>query len=277
VKKKDGKFFSAFDGVELAFVPSGAFTMGAATSASTEDAEAMPAHEVVLEAFYIEVTEVTNARYARFLAAIAEKGHATCPKGEPADKDHRPLDWGTERYKERSPGDDYPVCGVDWFDARAYAAWAGKRLPTEAEWEKAARGTDGRPLPWGESWPRSKGARGISSPDEKGIMRANWADDKDGYLYASPVGKFPEGASPYGVQDMAGNVWEWTDSAFSLYPGHFAHLDTKYPPEECASYQVYRGGSFDFGTMDLQTTHRHWAKPTRKDRDMGFRCVISAQ
>ncbi len=276
VVREGKRFVSTTDGEELALVPSGAFTMGVPTTSSTDDPEAMPAHEVSLAAFFIDVHEVTNGRYARFLAAISEKGHASCPKDEPAGKDHRPLDWGTERYRERSPGDDYPVCGVDWHDARAYAAWAGRRLPTEAEWEKAARGTDGRPLPWGESWPRSRGATGIASPDEKGIYRANWRDDGDGYLYAAPVGKFPEGKSPYGCLDMAGNVWEWTGSELTLYPGHFKHLDAKYPAEQRAGWRVYRGGSFNFGTMDLQTTHRHWKPPTYRDIDVGFRCAISA-
>src|SRR3954468_4825987 len=90
VKKQNGKLVSTFDGVELAFVPSGAFTMGCDTGVSTDDPEAMPDHEVVVPAFYIEVVEVTNGRYARFLAAIAEKGHATCPKDEPDKKDHKP-------------------------------------------------------------------------------------------------------------------------------------------------------------------------------------------
>jgi formylglycine-generating enzyme required for sulfatase activity len=275
VRREGARFFSTTDGEELAFVPSGAFTMG--TRARTDDVEAMPDHEETTGAFYIEIHEVTNARYARFLAAIAEKGHATCPKDEPANKDHRPLDWGTEAYKDRSPGDDYPVCGVDWYDARAYAAWAGKRLPTEAEWEKAARGTDERPLPWGDSWPKSKGATGIASPDDQGIFRANWRDDADGYLFAAPVGKFPQGASPYGCLDMAGNAWEWTDSEFTLYPGHYPYLEKKYPEADRKSWRIYRGGSFNFSTMDLQTTHRHWGPPTKKELDMGLRCVISAK
>lgn len=277
VKKDNGKFFSTGDGVELAFVPSGAFTMGCDTGVSTDDPEAMPDHQVAVGAFFMEVIEVTNGRYARFLSAIAEKGHASCPKEEPKEKDHKPLDWGTERYKNRSSGDDYPVCGVDWWDARAYAAWAGKRLPTEPEWEKAARGTDERPLPWGSSWPRSKGASGIASPDDEGIFRANWRDDPDGYLYAAPVGKFPKGASPYGCLDMGGNVWEWTESEFTLYPEHFEHLEMKYPPEEQAKLRIFRGGSFNASTMDLQTTHRHWAKPLKKDSDMGLRCVITGK
>ena len=141
------------DGAPMVLVPEGVFVMGVATSCSTDDVEAMPDHEVKTGRYWIDVYEVTNARYAKFLAAIAADGHKTCPKDEPENKDHKPLDWRTETYDDpvdgRSRGPDYPVCGVDWYDARAYAAWAGKRLPTEAEWEKAARGTDGRTLPLG--------------------------------------------------------------------------------------------------------------------------------
>src|SRR5205814_727613 len=127
---RPGTWICEADGALMVRVPAGVFIMGAPRSSSSEDAEGMPAHEVVTGAFFVDVYEVTNRQYARFLAAVAQSGHATCPRDEPAQKDHRPLDWGTEDYAARSPGEDYPVCGLDWFDARAYCAWAGKRLPT---------------------------------------------------------------------------------------------------------------------------------------------------
>jgi formylglycine-generating enzyme required for sulfatase activity len=254
--------------------------MGVATTSTTDDMEAMPEHEARTGRYFIDVYEVTNSRYAKFLAAIANDGHKTCPKDEPANKDHKPLDWGTDAYDDakigRSPGPEYPVCGVDWYDARAYAAWAGKRLPTETEWEKAARGTDGRPFPWGFHTPSSVGRSGIASRDDLGLMRANWQDSADGYDFASPVGKFPEGKSPYGCEDMAGNAWEWTESAFATYPGAFDNIVAQYPAEENARLRVYRGGSFNFGTQDIQTTHRHRIEPDQRHGDFGFRCVVSA-
>jgi formylglycine-generating enzyme required for sulfatase activity len=264
----------------MVLVPEGAFTMGVATTCTTDDVEAMPEHEARTGRYFIDVDEVTNARYAKFLAAIASDGHKTCPKDEPANKDHAPLDWKTALYEDakvgRSPGGDYPVCGVDWYDARAYAAWAGKRLPTEPEWEKAARGTDGRPYPWGFHTPLSVGRTGIASRDDTGVIRANWADDADGYDFTSPVGKFPQGRSFYGCEDMGGNVWEWTESNFSLYPGAFDNLAAKYTPEVCAGLRIFRGGSYKFSTMDIQTTHRHWVEPEKRMEDCGFRCVVSA-
>jgi formylglycine-generating enzyme required for sulfatase activity len=252
-----------------------------------EDFEAMPAHQVKTGRYYIDAFEVTNARYRKFLAEIAAAGHKTCPKDEPEDKDHKPVDWGTAAYDDprtgTSPGPDYPVSGVDWYDARAYAAWAGKRLPTEEEWEKAARGTDGRPYPWGYSRYANIGAVSEITRDELGILRTNGNGETDGFMFASPVGHFDgsskdrgDGRSPYGCYDMAGNVWEWTDSQFAPYPGAFEHIAGKYTPDVCKELRVFRGGSFAFGAQDIQVTHRHWKAPTTKNADLGLRCVISA-
>jgi formylglycine-generating enzyme required for sulfatase activity len=279
VKRVGKKFFSTIDGEEMAYVPSGAFILGN-TSQFIEDPEDFPEHQESTGPFFIDIHEVTNGRYAKFLAAIAlsDSAHSTCPPDEPRDKDHRPLDWGTKTYAEISPGDDYPVCGVDWYDARAYAAWAGKRLPTDIEWEKAARGTDGREFPWGDEQPAETGITGRASPCPDGSYRANWNTDKDGFLYAAPVGRFPKGASPYGVLDIAGNVWEWTSSPFWIYPGQEPeNLNlVDHPESRWNKIRSFRGGSFDFHTQDIQTTHRHWAPPEKRMRDVGIRCVVSA-
>jgi formylglycine-generating enzyme required for sulfatase activity len=280
---KPGEFVCEKDGAPMVLVPAGPFAMGCTKALSAiEGMEAVPDHVAKTGAYYIDVYEVTNARYARFLQAIATDGHKTCPRDEPKDKDHKPADWKTDVYALRSPGDDYPVCGIDWHDARAYCAWAGKRLPTETEWEKASRGTDARRYPWGDESPRSDGAIGLASKLKDGTFPANWNGNADGYDTCSPVGKFPRGASPYGCQDIAGNVWEWTESSFTLYPGCYDNLKELYPESTWGETRIYRGGSWSKSTQDLQCTHRHWMEPTKrvsKDSpipDMGARGVITA-
>jgi formylglycine-generating enzyme required for sulfatase activity len=263
------------DGAVMVYVDAGPFLMGSPNDDhGNDDPQAKPMHEVVLaRGFLADESETTVARYRKFLEAIAKDGHKTCPKDEPENKDHAPDNWDTKGYKVRCPSDDCPVVGLDWWDARAYAAWAGKRLPTEAEWEKAARGKDGRRFPWGDLAPSSTGADGVASPFPDTFLRANWRGDYDGYLMTSPVGKFPRGASPFGLQDVAGNAWEWTESSPELYPGHYPYLDKLYPPEMRARLRVYRGGSFDGGTQDIQCTHRHWEPPGSRRQSFGVRCV----
>ena len=138
---------------------------------------------------------------------------------------------------------DHPVLQVSWHDAVAYAEWAGKRLPTEEEWEKAARGTDGRKYPWGDEEP----TRDL----------CNFGKNEGG---TTPVGKYsPQGDSPYGCVDMAGNVWEWTGSDFD------------------AERKVLRGGSWRFGPGDVRSAHRGWDPPGRWDDDDGFRCARGSE
>ncbi|MSS70723.1 MAG: formylglycine-generating enzyme family protein [Candidatus Latescibacteria bacterium] len=159
-------------------------------SAEGEKDEAPP-HTVSLDAFAIDRTEVTNAAYALFWKADGgpESPHT------PGNFEGRGAVRWPEAARERP---DHPVVGVTWFDAAAYCRWAGKRLPTEAEWEKAARGTDGRVWPWGNAFGGGDSAR------------ANVYNGDDGYVQSTaPVGRFPSGASPCGALDMAGNVWEW--------------------------------------------------------------------
>ncbi len=216
-------------------IPAGPFTMG--SDAGNED-EA-PAREVDLPAFEIDKFEVTNADFAQFVEAT---GYQT-----DAEKEGRTKNWrGAAEGK-----DNHPVVFVSWNDAMAYCQWLDKRLPTEAEWEKAARGTDGRMYPWGNEWDPSK---------------ANVKDT--GLRGTAAVGSFGAGASPYGVEDMAGNVWEWAADWYEACPGSSYQSD--YFGQR---FRVQRGGGW-FETADfVTTTYRNANSETAASDDLGFRCA----
>ncbi|MBI3894006.1 MAG: formylglycine-generating enzyme family protein [Candidatus Wallbacteria bacterium] len=235
------------DPVPMIQIPPGEFTMGTVQAAPDE----RPVHAVKLRSFSIDKLEVTNARYREFEHWMARhRDHSVCAPGEPKDKDHRHHDYGPA-YQET----DQPVVGVDWYDAFAYAGWAGKRLPTEAEWERAARGTEARRYPWGQDPPDS--------------ARVNFGERVG---HPTLAGAYEAGASPDGCLDMAGNVWEWCLDWFGhdwygtgedLNPQGPSHGDTR----------VIRGGSFlDFASC-LRTTFRGHTEPTVRARHIGFRCV----
>lgn len=214
-------------------IPAGEFTMGS----DVEDER--PAHVVSVEAFEIDVFEVTNEEFARF---VEETGYVT-----DAEKAGDSMPW--RAYAEGRPR--HPVVKVSWNDARAYCEWAGKRLPTEAEWEKAARGTDGRAYPWGNEWDEAK------------------ANTKEaGYRGTTIVGSFPDGASPYGVMDMAGNVAEWTADWFKAYPE--SDYQSPYFGEK---YKVIRGGGWFSDKELVRTTERSASSVTLANDDVGFRCA----
>ena len=203
-----------------------------------------PARKISLATFHLDEREVTNTRYARFLKFLEEtEDHTSCHPEEGPGKDHTPLGWGERREKE-----DLPVIGVDWFDAYAYAAWSGKRLPTEAEWEKAARGEEGWTYPWGDKF------------DPK-LCNAG----EDGPV---PVGSYPEGSSVYEIQDLAGNVWEWTDGP---NPGYDA---TTTPP---GPKKPIRGGGWEEDDLTRArastSSTRLLEDPRIRRLDLGFRCA----
>jgi formylglycine-generating enzyme required for sulfatase activity len=248
---KDHELFN-----DMVLVPAGRFLMGVSGSGGGIDVEENPQHEVDLAAFLIDRTEVTYRAYLAFLHHYQD--HRFCHPDEPAQKDHRPRS-----HPAMDEGFEEPITGVDWFDAYAFCAWSGKRLPTEAEWEKAARGTDGRAYPWGDDW----------QPH-----RANARGKQDGYRGLAPVGSFPLGASPYGAMDMAGNAAEWVADWFQ--GGYYRTSDAAQPggPDE-GMYRVLRGGSWADFPPELQVTERvrhHPSVPNRRYTDAGFRCARDA-
>ena len=219
-------------------VPAGPFTMGS-NAGGPEDA---PAHEVDVPAFAIDQWEVTNADFETFVAAT---GFVT------GAEDLGKKSW-RDSYGEGEDG--HPVVRVTWNDAAAYCEWVGKRLPTEAEWEKAARGADALIYPWGNEW-----VSGNANVKEAGIR--------------SPVavGSYGAGASPFGADDMAGNVWEWTADWYQAYPGN--STGDAYYGEQC---RVIRGGGWFDEPVSLTTFNRNCAEPEKTATDeLGFRCVVS--
>lgn len=228
--------------VPMVTVPAGEFWMGVDGMAGLEDER--PRHKVTLAAFKIDRFEVTTAQYARFLSAT---------------KRNAPAFW--EQVDLQVHG-DRPVVGVDWFDAEAYCTWAGKRLPTEAEWEKAARGTDERQYPWGNNPPTPQ--------------LANFAlGARFSYTQVlQPVGLYDRGKSPYGAHDMAGNVWEWVADWYD--GGYYSKSAAENPPGPASGdFKVLRGGSWSELPKYLLTYGRFNLAPTTRNSFTGFRCAKS--
>ena len=228
-------------------VPAGAFQMGSSPGSSNEE----PVHEVYVSGFFIDKYEVTVEEYTRCVDA----GGCNTPKMT-HDDDRRSYNYGA------SGRDKHPINGVDWHQAKAYCAWSGKRLPTEAEWEKAARGTDGRKYPWGNEGPSCA----LAVTDDGG------AGCGEGRTWE--VGSKSGGVSPFGAYDMAGNVWEWTadwydKSYYSISPMR----DPKGPEQSWA--RVFRGGGWYYTSAFLRAAIRGAGRPGSARNDLGFRCVRS--
>jgi len=257
---------------ETVLVPAGAFVMGTPNGVRYGSPDEKPQRSVTLKAFRIDRFEVTNREYRLFLQAIDRIHPTTCHASEGAGKSHEPEAkyWNDPEWS--SP--EKPVIGVDWYDAYAYCAWAGKRLPTEAEWEKAARGEDARKYPWGDEFPQ-EGLVGNFADEAALRLEPDWTvirgyDDR--FPHTAPVGSFPKGASPYGAEDMAGNTWEWVQDihspmAYSTLPD----VDPTGPAE--GPHRVMRGGSWDSTPNFIRTTARRAHFPTYRGISSGFRCA----
>ena len=219
-------------------IPAGPFVMGQ----DDGDREDRPAHEVDLPAYEIDKFEVTNADFAAFVEATGYESD-----GEKIGKKY----W-LDSFSEGK--ENHPVVRVTWNDAAAYCEWLGKRLPTEAEWEKAARGTEAFRYPWGNEW----------DPNKANVKEA-------GLRSTAVVGSFGQGASPFGVEDMVGNVWEWTGDWYQAYPGNSA--GDRYYGEQC---RVTRGGGWFDDEPQATTFNRNCGVPDKTlNDDLGFRCARS--
>ena len=256
-------------------VPGGPFTMGTSSEPWALDNE-RPAHTVHVPAFYLDTTPVTNGTYQQF---IADGGYDDPRWWSEAGWDHRqragltaPLYWRREGggwvrsvfgvTEPVAPAE--PVVHVSWYEAQAYASWAGRRLPTEAEWEKAARfdpaAGRSRRYPWGDADPTES--------------RANIGQR---HLRPAPAGSYPDGAAPCGARQLIGDVWEWTASDFLPYPGFAAWPYREYSEVFFgAEYKVMRGASFAVGPVACRCTFRNWDYPIRRQIFAGFRTARDA-
>lgn len=220
------------DGMTLVYVPAGSFTMGSDNWLNNEN----PRHSVTLNAFWLDRTEVTNAQYNRCVKAGKCQASAYTNDSQ--------LD-----------GADYPVVGVSWQDAVNYCQWVGGRLPTEAEWEYAARGPENRVYPWGNEFDPAKA-------------------NTDRFEFTAPVGSYPTGASWVGAQDMAGNVYEWVGDWYDST--YYAISPAENPPgPDTGTLRVLRGGSWTDNNPHVRATYRNFEVPGHRSTDFGFRCVVS--
>ncbi|MFI9389220.1 SUMF1/EgtB/PvdO family nonheme iron enzyme [Kutzneria sp. NPDC052558] len=266
---------------DAVLVPAGPFIAGAQAQEigpfQMDDTD-NPLRVVTLPAFHIDRTAVTNARYAEFLAEAKGSTEFAHPD-EPQGKDYTPAHWRDPRFNDPS----YPVVGVDWYDAYAFARWAGGKLPSEDQWEKAARGTDARAYPWGDEWDRTKAQSVLTAYDRKELRDLA---DLEALLVQttldwpkSPVvaaDALPAGASPYGALNMAGNVWELTRTNFftradmaPFFKGH-GGSEVMNRPE---AFHVLRGGTWTSPLVCLTTFYRGKDLLTDRHNEVGFRCV----
>jgi formylglycine-generating enzyme required for sulfatase activity len=232
-------------------IPAGTFLMG--SDDGPEDAR--PQHKVNVAELFIDRTKVTNTLSGEFLNAIGPSGPGGVGHFDMDDNDAR-IHRRDGRWRADSNHENHPVVEVSWPGALAYCNWLGKRLPTEAEWEKAARGTDGRKFPWGNQLPDNTRAH----------FGAGWNE-------LNPVGSLPQGASPYGALDMAGNGWEWVSSRYRPYPYNSSDGREVLTEEQVRGT---RGGGHDAQPNDLTTTQRGRRvsrNPHGGHHNISFRCA----
>ncbi len=230
------------DGVPMAMIPAGKFLMG--TKEEVGEFDERPPREVTLKGYAIDLYEVSRESYLKFVEATRHRDPEVM------------VFFDNPKKLEASPRQ--PVVGVSWDDANAYCRWAGKRLPTEAQWERAARGEDGRRYPWGEEFLEG---------------HTNVRGGEDGFLYTAPVGSFEAGRSPYGLYDTAGNAAEWVFDWYDEFYYREGQVTLPKGPEKGVA-RVVRGGSWNDPKGDARTTKRMAIAPSRSEAIIGFRCAV---
>jgi serine/threonine-protein kinase len=239
------------DGMTLLYVPAGEFTMGSESG----EADEKPVNTVKLDSFWIDQTEVTNKMYAACVTA------GVCVHSSYSNSNSRGYYYGEVNF------DNYPVIFVDWYDAKDYCEWADRRLPTEAEWEKAARGEEAFIYPWGNDEPRR---------DRLNYARTAGDDTTE-------VGNYPSGASPYGALDMAGNVAEWVqdwydEMYYAKSPPSNPLLESRSGNSSVIPARVIRGSGWNYGSYygSGRSSDREYLNPDLSVNYVGFRCAMSA-
>lgn len=278
IGEKTGEEKSAEGPKDMVLIPAGEFLMGSPPGEGENDEHA--AHRVYVDAFYIDKYDVTNRQFEQFVEATK---YVTEAEKQGWGQVWTGKDWGHVSGADwRHPHGagsvidqimDHPVVQVSWNDAVAYAQWAGKRLPTEAEWEKAARGTDERKYPWGNTQPNGHLCNFADSNTD-----FIWSDKSsdDGYQYTSPVGKYEDGKNAFGLYDMAGNVWQWCSDWYK--EDYYSDSPTRNPKGPTSGdFHVFRGGSWSDKPDNLRAANRNGDEPTFRSDNLGFRCVQNAK
>ncbi len=250
---KNTKGFAEFidnkDSTTYIYIPAGEFTMG--NDDKYNDGDENPPHKVYLDGYFISKYEITNKQYKRFCDATGHK--------YPKDPHFK----GMENYFENYP--DYPVVNINYYDALNYCKWANADLPTEAQWEKAAKGIDNRRYPWGEH-----------SPYYEKEYYANYDPggyDQDGYFFTCPVNAFPQGISFYGLYNMGGNVWEWCKDYYEKFYYKTAPYKNPFNDRKGSTDMVMRGGSFYAFAWNMRCSDRSMSPPTDPWYSIGFRII----
>jgi formylglycine-generating enzyme required for sulfatase activity len=252
---------SEIDQMEQVYVPAGDFIMGSDdpdAKRTIEGGRAYPeihAHTVYLDGYWIDKYEVTNGQYALCVEAGVCK-----PPFNPTSENY-PKYWDNPDYA------NYPVIWINWYMAKGYCEWAGRRQPTEAEWEKAARGTDGRKYPWGNDPISGERANFCDITCTRNIANGKY---NDGYAGPAPVGSYPAGASPYGAMDMSGNVWEWNGTLIMPYP--YDPNDGREDPDVLGE-RSWRGGPYSNGIWWMRSSVRYRSVQSYWWMNLGFRCA----
>jgi formylglycine-generating enzyme required for sulfatase activity len=272
------------DGIKMVYIEPGEFKMGQTIEEKKRLIEQVgekdynlfykdetPEHPVYLDGYWIGKTEVTVRQYLKFVSETKSHYPEWLEKGNEYN-----INTGSNDYYKKFVSDENcPIVGVSWENAKAYCDWLSNKtglnftLPTEAQWEKAARGTDQRKYPWGDSPPSGKK---VNFADKQLSLKGKygWEDKNidDGYAYTAPVGSYPEGASPYGMLDMAGNVWEWCNDWYGPYkPGYQRNP----VGPSGGTTRVLRGGCWTYNAVHLRCSDRNVGRPSFRDSYAGFR------